>query len=355
MHVERTATTGFEYILQMMWLAVAAIVAILSIALAAVVPTHIRDFTSHATPARDYADAIDRVARQQQSDDRVVAPGGRSVLLTHGARTARAVVLLHGLTNSPRQYEHLAARLYAAGDNVFIPRLPHHAERTGTAASLAGLTGEELRSYADSAVDVAVGLGHSVIVAGVSAGGTIAAWIAQNRADIHRVVIVAPVLEIGRVPSFLAVPLMNFALRLPNVTRTEPPDRKRPDRELGVSSRAVAELLRFGTAVRRAAAHKASLARNIVFVMNANDHTVKTLPAVELARCWSEKGAAVVMYQFPLALGLPHENCRGSPRARQPGCGLPCARGTDTRGASAAGACWPSPVAGVRRLAMLLA
>ena len=291
----------------MTWFVAAVIVATFLLALAAAIPTQTRNFISHATPAHNYADAMDRVARQQDADDRVVAQGGRSVLMTHGAPTARTVILLHGLTNSPRQYEHLAARLYAAGDNVYIPRLPHHAERNGTVASLAGLTAEELRHYADSAVDVAVGLGHSVIVAGVSAGGTIAAWLAQSRADIHRVVIVAPVLEIGRVPSFLAVPLMNFALRLPNVTRAEPPDRKRPDRELGVSSRAVAELLQFGTAVRRAATRVPPLTRNIVFVMNANDHTVKTLPAVELARCWSAHGASVVMYQFPLSLGLPHD------------------------------------------------
>ena len=83
----------------MTWFVGAIFVAVLLIALAAVIPTHSRDFVSHATPARDYADAIGRVARQQQSDDRVVAQGGRSVLFTHGARTARAVILLHGMTN----------------------------------------------------------------------------------------------------------------------------------------------------------------------------------------------------------------------------------------------------------------
>ena len=291
----------------MMWFAVALVVALAGMALAAIMPTSAREFVSRGAPVRDYAGAIDRVGRQQDADDRVVAPGGRSVLLTHGARAPRSVILLHGLTNSPKQYEHLAARLYASGDNVYVPRLPHHAERNGTVASLAGLTADELRHYADSAVDVAVGLGSSVVVAGVSAGGTIAAWIAQNRADVHRVVIIAPVFEIGRIPSFLAVPLLNFALRFPNLNRPEPPDRKRPDRDLGVSSRAVAEVLRFGTTVRRAATRMPPLTRNIVFVMNANDHTVKTFPAVELARCWSATGAGVVMYQFPLSLALPHD------------------------------------------------
>ena len=96
----------------MTWFAAVVILAILLTALAAVIPAPTRHFVSHAIPARDYEDAIGRVARQQDADDRVVAQGGRSVLMTHGAPTARTVILLHGLTNSPRQYEHLAARLY---------------------------------------------------------------------------------------------------------------------------------------------------------------------------------------------------------------------------------------------------
>ncbi|MBC7469272.1 MAG: alpha/beta hydrolase [Ramlibacter sp.] len=291
----------------MPWLVGAVIVVFLLMTLTAVIPIRVPAFASHADPAQSYADAIARIARQQRSDDRVVAAGGRSVLLTHGAPTSRVVVLLHGLTNSPRQFERLAAGLHAAGDTVYIPRLPHHAERNGTAATLAGLTADELRHYADTAVDAAVALGQSIVVAGVSAGGTLVAWVVQNRADIHRAVIIAPVLEIARVPSLLAEPLMHLALRLPNLTRLLPPDPQRPDRERGVASRAVAEVLRFGASVRRAAARRPPHACEIVFVVNANDHTVKTSPVLELARCWSEHGASVAVYQFPLSLGLPHD------------------------------------------------
>jgi esterase/lipase len=294
----------------MTWVAVVAAVvagAVLLIALAAVIPTHAVELVSHAAPAADYAEAVSRVVRQQSADDRVAAPGGRTVLLTHGGPTARIVVLFHGFTNSPRQYEHLAERLYASGDNVYIPRLPHHAERNGTARTLAGLTAEELRQCADSAIDIAHGLGDSVIAVGVSAGATLVAWIAQHRSDVHRAVIVAPVLEIGRVPSFLAAPLMNLALRFPNVTRNDPPDPARPDRELGVSTRAIAQVLRLASAVRQASLRTPPLTRDIVFLVNANDHTVKTPPVLELARRWSGRGASVTVYEFPRSLDLPHD------------------------------------------------
>jgi esterase/lipase len=286
---------------------IAAGAAIFLILLAAVIPTRPVNFASQPAPARTYAEALGRVAERQQADDRVAAPGGRSVFMTHGAPTSRVVVLFHGFTNSPRQYEHLAARLYEHGDNVYVPRLPHHAERNGNARTLAGLTATELRASADSAVDVAQGLGDSVIVAGVSAGGTLAAWVAQYRADVRRAVIVAPVFAIGRVPSLLDTPLMNLALRIPNLTRNTSPDSARPDRELGVSTRAIAQILRLGAAVLQMSKERRPLTPNIVFVVNANDHTVKTSAAIEVARNWSARGASPVAYQFPKSLGLPHD------------------------------------------------
>jgi pimeloyl-ACP methyl ester carboxylesterase len=146
-----------------------------------------------------------------------------------------------------------------------------------------------------------------VIVAGVSAGGTIAAWIAQNRPDVHRAVIVSPVFAIGRLPSFLDTPLMNLALRLPNVTTNEPADSLRPDRELGVSTRAIAQILRLSVAVRRQAEATPPRTHDIVFVLNGNDHTVKRPPVLALARRWTEEGARAFVYEFPRSLGLPHD------------------------------------------------
>jgi esterase/lipase len=260
-----------------------------------------------AQPAIDYDEAIRRVHRQQAADDEVVAPGGRTILLEHGRRTPRVVVLFHGFTNSPLQFEPFAKLLYAAGDNVYVPRLPRHALRGGKASLLAGLTAEELRNCADSAADVARGLGDTVVVVGLSAGGTMAAWIAQNRPDVARVVAIAPVLELAHIPSFLAGTLMNLALHMPEITQNYPRDERRPDRELGNSSHAIAQQLRLGAMVRKAADHAAPGVRDIAFLVNASDHTVKTGPAMSLAERWSSQGAAVAVYQLPAALKLAHD------------------------------------------------
>jgi carboxylesterase len=290
----------------MRWFAIIAAALVLLVALGSLLPTGTRGLGPRPDPARSYEQAIISFARQQSADDSVVAQGGGSILLAHGHRTPRAVVLLHGYTNSPSQFEEFAHRLYDAGDNVYVPRLPRHGERNGTASTFGRLTAEELRDCADSAVDVAEGLGYSVVTVGLSAGGTMVAWIAQHRA-VRRAVVIAPVLELSRVPTVLAEPLMNLALRAPNITWNETPDVTEPDRELGVSTRAIAQLLRLGWAVRQAAKDHPPRTRDIAVLTNAHDRTVSSRRAIELARFWSRPGVSVDVYELPDSLKLRHD------------------------------------------------
>jgi esterase/lipase len=285
-------------------------VALALIAVAVFVPAKVGILGSRPHPAVSYEDGAALVIRRQLADDSVAAPGGRSVLLTHGARTARVVVLFHGFTNAPRQFRPFAEQLYAEGDNVYIPRLPNHGEMGGDAGSLARMTAEELRDCADSAIDAAVGLGDTVIVVGFSTGGTLAAWVAQHRSDVHRVVIIAPALELADMPSVLDIPLVNLSLMAPNVTyrssRT-PADTNAPDQERGFTSHAVAELLRLGLEVEDASTRGKPQSGSMAFLLNPNDHTIKAGPAYDLARRWSEAGASVQVYQLPDSMHLPHD------------------------------------------------
>src|SRR5262249_33932386 len=125
--------------------------------------------------------------------------GARSILMVHGDRTPRVFVLLHGFTDSPRQFESLGQRFFDGGDNVYIPRLPHHAEREGRVRALGRVTARELAAFGDSTVDIARGLGDTIIVVGLSAGGNIAGSLAQRRPDVFRAVLIAPAIAAGRV------------------------------------------------------------------------------------------------------------------------------------------------------------
>jgi esterase/lipase len=280
--------------------------AVLYLGLATVLPTSVRSLGPHPKQARDYEAATQLVQVFQQADT-AAATGGESIILAHGTRTPRAIVLFHGLTNSPRQFRELAAALYDGGANVFVPRLPQHALRGADADNLGRLTAESLRDVADAAIDLASGLGDTVVVLGLSLGGDVAAWTAQFRPEVDRAVIVAPTLGLAHMSSIVTTAVMHLTLRLPNYSKHDPRDTLRPDRTLGWSTRAVGQMLRLGAAVRRAAGKRAPAARDLRVLVNANDRTVSRDAIDELAAQWSATGGRVSMFEFPDSFRLPHD------------------------------------------------
>ena len=277
----------------------------LAVLLTAFLPTNTDSLVSHARPATDYAAAVAR-GRLFQSGDAIATTTGRSVLRVHGRRTPRAVVLFHGLTNSPFQFRDLADSIYRAGDNVFVPRLPWHALPGGTQRDLARLSATALRDVADASVDIARGLGDTVIVFGLSLGGTMAAWVAQFR-PVDRVVIAAPALGVSHVAATFETPLMNLGLRLPNYSHDDPADPRRPDRMPGWCSRGIAQMMALGLAARRAAGERAPRTRVIRMLVNAHDQTINRTLIDELAAAWRADGTNVETYELADTLQLPHD------------------------------------------------
>lgn len=298
-------------------------VSMIALGLAAMVPVRAGDLRSHPHPTRDYADAVRRARALVASDDSLVAEGGATILRVHSARAPRAIVLFHGFTNSPRQFAELADSLFAAGDNVLVPRLPHHAERGKDVGELARLTAAELCRTTDAAVDIANGLGDSVVVLGLSVGGTMATWAAEHRSEVRRAVAIAPPFEVTHVPSMLERPLVNIGGHVPNVSRRAAPDSERPDRDPGFATHGLAQVLRLGIATRRDAEGAKSTSPELLFLVNARDHTVKTAPVLDVARVWNSKGAPVAVYELPDSLGLPHNVIDPIGREATPGTVLP--------------------------------
>ena len=284
--------------------------------LTALLPTNTDSLVSHPQPATEYEAAVAR-ARLFQRGDSMATATGRSVLRVHGHRTARAFVLFHGLTNSPYQFRDLADSIYDAGDNVFVPRLPWHALPGGTQRELARLRATELRGVADASVDIASGLGDSVIVFGVSLGGTMAAWLAQFR-SVDRVVIAAPALGVSHVAAALETPLMNLGLRLPNYAHDDPADPLRPDRMPGWCSRGIAQMMELGLATRRGASEGAPRTSAIRMLVNAHDQTVNRTLIDELVASWRANGAAVETYELSDTLRLPHDVVDPTERGAKP-------------------------------------
>jgi pimeloyl-ACP methyl ester carboxylesterase len=275
---------------------------------------------SSADPALDYAAAIEKFSQLQARDDDTINVVCRSQLLTHGSSTQRAIVLLHGLTNCPRQYDEFAARLYEQGYNVLIPRIPHNGLADRMTDDLKYLKAEELRAFSDTIVDIAHGLGEQIVVVGLSAGAVIAAWIAQQRPDVARAVLIAPSLGFATLGPRIRLNAfaMNLLLRLPNIlTQDIRPFEDGPDYAyLGYSTHALGEVMRLGLAAYRAAVKRKPAVQSILLVTNANDNAVSNFMTWILITQWRTIGLErLEVYEFKKEYGLIHDVI--DPRQRQ--------------------------------------
>jgi alpha-beta hydrolase superfamily lysophospholipase len=225
----------------------------------------------------------------QRRDDTTIHERGGSVLLGHGHPTRRVLVLLHGLTASPRQCEALARSLHANGDTVLVPRLPGHGARDRLTTRLRDMRSEQLLEAAREALGIARGLGTSVTVAGFSLGGLLAAWLAQHEHFDHAVAI-APFLGVAYVPSVATASLAAALRALPNVFVWWDPIRRErlmPDHGYPrYPTHAIAEAL--GIALRLVGSARAAppATCRITIVTNASETAVNNAAAHELARVW---------------------------------------------------------------------
>ena len=89
-------------------------------------PLSPRGLGSHPHPARNYAEAVDSISALMHEDGQAISPECRTTLYAHGKRTPHVILIFHGLTNCPAQFDSLARASYERGANVFIPRLPRH-------------------------------------------------------------------------------------------------------------------------------------------------------------------------------------------------------------------------------------
>ena len=292
-----------------------ALVALLLVATAVLVrPLAPRGLGSHARPAASYAEAVAIVDSLRALDSPAIASECRTACWTHGARAGRAVVLLHGLTNCPAQFDSLARLVFATGANVLVPRLPRHGFADHMTDELARLEARELSALTDRSLDAARGLGDTVIVAGLSTGGVMSAWAAAVRPDVDRAVVIAPMLAWAGAPGPLrTAAITRLGLLLPNQFVWW--DDKARQALAGprhvyprFASRAVAATLWLGGAVLAHAASGAPAARSLVLVTVGGDHAADNGTAATLARLWRAHGARELLtYEFPETLHLSHD------------------------------------------------
>jgi len=304
--METQSKTWPKRILKLLGLLILLILA--AAIVAGIIPISIEEYESAPNPAGDYETAVQRFNQIQQHEVGILmSEGTGSHLMAHGEKTDRVYVLIHGLTSSPQQWAEFGQLLYERGHNVLILRIPYHGLKSHEVCELKDLRPADLAAYADLTTDIAAGLGEETHVIGLSLGGTVSSWIAQNRPDVTRVMSVAAMFGIDHLPSWLRTFLMNLFTRVPNFCITSPLEPDNDHGYLGHSTRGLAETMVFGESVFSQAREASPAISNIIVVTNGNDTTVDNQRTEELVGIWEQAGANITRYQFPASLDLPHD------------------------------------------------
>ncbi len=246
-------------------------------------------------PAGDYEEAMARYEKIHTQEQALMGlnPVCQTKVLTHGHRVERVIILMHGMTNCPAQFAEFAALFYERGYNVLIPRMPFSGLKDPDTRALKNLTAEQLRNCSNTMVDIACGLGEHITYAGISVGGSMAAWVAQNRADVAKAVLIAPAFTISRGMGVRMGRLaMHMFLIIPNVMtqRIRPFTGAVGHNYHGFATRGLGQMMRLGFSVYDAARARKPAAQAALVITNAADPAVENGITDKLVERWKATG-----------------------------------------------------------------
>ncbi len=104
----------------------------------------------------------------------------------------RGALVLHGFTGCPQSMRPLGEAFAAAGYTVELPRLPGHGT---TVEDMARYGWPDWAAAAEAAYTDLAARTDSVVVAGLSMGGTLTLYLAEQHPEIAAIVLVNPVVE----------------------------------------------------------------------------------------------------------------------------------------------------------------
>lgn len=269
-------------------------------------------FYSKTHPSSSFQEAKASFEELQQSEARLpLASLGGSRLFSHGEKTERVFVLLHGLTTCPEQFVPLAKILFDSGANVIIPRAKYAGfsdlmnEQQGTQ------TAQDLIDQASIGLDIAGGLGHKITLVGISAAGVASAWMAEHREGIDHVVLISPFLGAYGYSSLEADIIAFFFDHLPNhyfwknkLLKAAMPDPSYVYPRYGTKS--IGSILELGKSIR--AFHGNLQTHRLDIILSSCDNLVNNDLTKQQVKKWTiENPGKVFEYEFSKEKKLPHD------------------------------------------------
>jgi esterase/lipase len=265
------------------------------------------------TPITDYQQAKIQIEQLQKRDSTEISPECKTKFYDHARKTERVIIFFHGYTSCPEQFNTLGKQFYDLGYNVLIPRIPYHGNKNIMTNDLSNVKKEDFISIATESINIANGLGEKIIVSGISGGGVMTAWSAQNRPDVYMALPIAPLFLPGTLPTFLDRFLIRLIEVLPEEQSWWDAVRKEtmakpPYSYPRYSRKGIAELLKIGEHTIQQSRLNPPTAKVLITITSDSDPAVNNTSTGELVSFWKHySDRKVIWYSFSKDLNLPHD------------------------------------------------
>ena len=231
----------------------------------------------------------------------------------------RVIVLIHGFTNAPPQYDVLAPMLVAAGWDVIVPRIPYHGYTDRMTDAPQYLTQDDFLIAPLRATVLAARLGGAVDAAGISVGATLACWIAQ-RVRLRTALMVAPAFGLKNTASGLSAAIFAAAGIVPNAFPWwDPFEREGTPPAHGYprfSTHALAHAMRIGDAIRTSAGHRPFMGARLALAISDAEPIMNNAESRAVCARFAASGVEVrthVFRGFPKRHDIIEPTLQGQP------------------------------------------
>ncbi|MGB5953111.1 MAG: alpha/beta fold hydrolase [Ornithinimicrobium sp.] len=270
-----------------------------------------REISAQAEAPSTYREALQRSQDLTDRDGDEVNQACRSRVVDQGERTEQAVVLLHGYTNCPAQFDVIAQAYADAGYSVVVPRLPGHGQADRLTTALSDVTPSALVSVAYDSVDIAAGLGDEVTVVGLSGGGTLTGYVAGHRDDVDRAVLIAPLIVPKALPEVTVGPASRAFRYLPDIYVWWDRDKKAsldepPYAYPRFSFRSMGAFLAVGRAAQANQPRETEM-KELVVITNQNDGAVSNVGVHAMVAKLDPRAARRTTHVFLESQGYGHD------------------------------------------------
>jgi carboxylesterase len=266
-------------------------------------------------PSKSYDESIARfnkIAEAEKADPNYDQSCG-SKLLTTDKKAENVLVMYIGFTNCPLQMEKLGQELQKQGYNVLILQAPHHGQKEKTNQDLGNITTKEIVDYGDESIDIATGLGNKITVVGLSVGGVVSSWVAENRPEVTKAVNVAPIYMPYLVPGLIQNPAARIMNALPFIYIWWDPKNKEdkvgsPYAYNGFPLDALGKYTEVASMFNLDITRKNLKDVYTTLVINGNDYAInKTFATLQTFKAGKSNGEDIKIYKFAKEKGLDHD------------------------------------------------